>query len=274
LAHDFATPLAESLARRIAGFEVVTALGADATKARLASLVNGAEDIALIVTAGHGLGFPYGHSLQPARQGAIVCQDFAGFSKRGPVAPEHYFAADDIRDTACVHGLITFHLGSYSAGTPANGAFPRIPGSPLEHGAPRSFLSHLSQRLTGHRRGSALAVVGYTGKVWHTDPKSLGFGRSIQSFEDAFDRLLHGMSVGYAMEPFGECYAELATDLAEELEISRYGATVDDAIVSVLWTGRNNCRNLTVVGDPAVRLAVPLAPVEEDEPGASCTALS
>jgi hypothetical protein len=248
--------LADSLAQRHPHWNVITAVGSDATKARLASLVSGTEDVALIITAGHGLGFSYGHPLQRARQGAILCQDFTGFSNPGPVALEHYFAADDICDTASVNGLVTFHLGSFSAGTATDRDFPETRGGLLEQGASRPFLSRLSQRLTGHSRGGALAVIGSIEKIWH-EPAWPGMGRMSQAFEDAFDRLLSGCRVGYAMEPFSERYAELASDLSEELEIARYEAKVDDLVMSCLWTGRNNSRSYAIVGDPAVRLAVP-----------------
>jgi len=265
-----AAPLAERLAERRPGWDVATALGAEATKARLAGIVAGEEPAALIFTAGHGLGYPCGHRMQRKLQGSLVCQDFPGFGRwGGPVLPEHYFGADDVGETARVHGLVSFHFACYSAGMPTHNDFMRSPYDTPNQIAKTPFLSRLGQRLLGHPAGGALAVVGHVEHAWQLSIDWSGAGRTvrtIQAFEDAVDRLLAGMPIGYAMEPFSERYADLATDLAEELEVTRYGAKVDEAFVSHLLIGRNDSRNYAVLGDPAVRLAVPPEPGDDDEP--------
>jgi len=266
-ATGLAAPLAAWLADRYPGWDIATAFGEGATKARLGALLGGAEESALVFTAGHGLGYGSGSPLQRKQQGALVCQDFPGMLRcQGGVAPEYRFAADDVGDDARIHGLVTFHFACYSAGAPAMSDFPAKPGEPPRPVAPQPFVSRLSQRLVGHPRGGALAVVGHVEKAWQLSIDWPGAGRSIQAFEDAMDRLLAGFPVGYAMEPFGERYAELSSDLSEELEVTRYGGTVDDDVVARLWSGRNDSRNYAVVGDPAVRLSVPPEPIEEEEP--------
>jgi hypothetical protein len=264
--NGLAAPLAERLACRRPGWEIATAFGPQATKARLAALLNGDEEAAFVFTAGHGLGYAAGHHLQRSRQGSLICQDFPGFAHwNGQIKPDHFFNAHDVGDGARVHGLVTFHFACYSAGMPAlEDPSPRSEAPPATT-APRAFLSRLAQRLVGHPGGGALAVVGHVDRAWQLSIEWPGAGRSIVAFEEALDRLLAGKPVGYAMEPFGERYAELASDLAEELEVARFGATVDDAIVSRLWTGRNDSRNYAVVGDPAVRLAVAPEPADDDD---------
>jgi hypothetical protein len=263
---DLAAPLAKSLKLGHPRWTVDTAIGGRATKARLAGLLNGEEEAALVFTAGHGLGYPRGHRLQRSHQGALICQDFPGFAHwNGQVAPDCYFSAADIGDAARVHGLVSFHFACYSAGAPKIGDFPPGPDGEPERLATRSFVSRLAQRLVGHPNGGALAVIGHVEKAWQLSIEWPGAGRSIQAFEDAVGGLLAGKPVGYAMESFGERYAELAADLAEEREVARYGATVDDLVVSRLLTGRNDSRNYLVVGDPAVRLAVPPEPSEDEE---------
>jgi hypothetical protein len=267
--HDLAAPLAARLSGRRPGWEVDAAIGPAATKARLAALLNGGEEAAFVFTAGHGLGYAYGHRRQRARQGGLVCQDFPGFARwDGRIAPAHCFTAEDVEEAARLHGLVTFHFACYSAGAPAMQDFLAGPGTERRPIARRAFLSRLAQRLTGHRPGGALAVVGHIERAWQLSIEWPGAGRCIQAFEDALDRLLAGYPVGFAMEPFGERYAALSADLAEELEVARYGGAVDDEVVAQLWTGRNDCRNYAVVGDPAVRLSVPPEPAdaEEEEP--------
>jgi hypothetical protein len=254
-------PLAEHLARGWPNWEVVTAFGEQATKARLASLLDGQDMPALLFTAGHGLGYPSGHPLQRGRQGALLCQDFPTVgSSGGRVAPEHCFAADDLGEGARLHGLVTFHLACYSAGAPAVGEFPSAPDLPRARVAPRPFLSRLAQRLAGHSRGGALAVIGQVEKPWPLAVEWTGASSSLPAFAEAFDRLVDGMPVGHAMAAFGERYATFASDLAAELDVVRCGAPPDEETLSRLWAGRNDCRNYVVIGDPAVRLATEAGP--------------
>ncbi len=264
---DLAKPLAERIARRNPGWEVATALGEAATKARLSALLGGGEPAALVFTAGHGVGYGAAHPLQRERQGALLCQDFPGFASwNGRVPSEQCFAAEDVGSDADLRGMVSFHFACYSAGTPAREDFPEHRTDPPASLAPAAFVSRLSQRLLGHPRGGALAVIGHVEKAW---PQSIAWpgvnGRSIQAFEDAFDRLLDGYPVGFAMESFGERYAELAADLSAELEIERYGVAVDESILGRLFTGRNDSRNYAVVGDPAVRLGPQRSAADDDE---------
>jgi len=262
-AGDLAAPLAARLTRHRPAWEVATAFGPQATKARLVALLGGEEEAALVFTAGHGVGYPSGHPLQRGRQGALLCQDFPRPGRgNGRVPPEHCFAADDVSSAARLHGLVTFHFACYSAGAPALGDFPHAAGGPLPRVAPRAFLSQLAQRLVGHPRGGALAVIGHAEKAWQVAIGWPGAGRSMPAFVEAFDRLLAGRPVGYAMATFGERYAELSADFAAELELVRAGAPLDEQTLSRLWTGRNDYRNYLVIGDPAVRLAIEARPEE------------
>jgi hypothetical protein len=265
-AGDLAAPLAASLTHHQPGWEVATAFGPQATKALLASLVEGKEEAALVFTAGHGVGYPSGHPLQRRRQGALLCGDFPGFEHTGAVAPEHCFAADDVSDAARLQGLVTFHFSCYSAGAPAIGGFPPASGASAGRVAPRPFLSQLAQRLVGHPKGGALAVIGQVDRAWQLPIGWPGAGRLVPSFEKALDRLFAGQTVGCAMEPFGERLAQLSADLSAELEDTRYGAPLDEEALSRLWTGRNDCRDFTVIGDPAVRLVTGAEPDKETEP--------
>src|SRR5204862_2895909 len=92
----------------------------------------------------------------------------------------------------------------------------------------QAFLGRLPQRLLSHPRGGALAVVGHVERargfslVW---PEA---GPQITAFESAVRRLLDGKPVGWAMEFFNQRYAELASDLAAEVEALSFGKQLDE----------------------------------------------
>ena len=68
-------------------------------------------------------------------------------------------------------------------------------------------------------------------------------------------RLLDGQPLGWAMEYFNQRYAELASDLAAEVESLGFGKKLDEKVIADLWTASHDARNYTIVGDPAVRVA-------------------
>jgi hypothetical protein len=81
-------------------------------------------------------------------------------------------------------------------------------------------------------------------------------GPQITAFESTLRRLLAGQPVGWAMEFFNQRYAELASDLAAEVEALGFGKKLDEARIADLWTASHDARNYTIIGDPAVRVAV------------------
>ena len=112
-------PLTAALATDAAGWALSTVLAADATKAKLRALLGGPETPAFLFTASHGMGFPSNHPLQARQQGALLCQDWPGpVAWRKPIPQDFYLAGDDIANDASVHGLISFHYATFSAGTP------------------------------------------------------------------------------------------------------------------------------------------------------------
>lgn len=254
--HQLVEPLADRLSRGEPSWDVERIFATAATKAELAALLGGERTPALLFTASHGLGFPPDDPRQLSHQGSLLCQDWPGPEAwRGPIPARHYLAAEDLPDAAGPAGLVAFHFACYGAGAPRHDSFADNGGErrPI---APQSFVARLPQRLLGHPRGTALAVVGHVDQAWSYSFDWPRAGEQLQVFESTLDRLMDGYPVGAAMEYFNQRHAELATDLSHQVEESRYGASPDYLSLSALWTANNDARSYVVLGDPAVRLAV------------------
>jgi hypothetical protein len=260
-------PIAQEVRRDPGGWEVETVLHEEATRNRLGALLDDAP--AFLFAACHGLGFAAGDPEQRERQGALVCQDWPGPAPGG-IDREHYFAAEDVAADAGVHGLVAFCFACFGAGTPRWDDYARA-GRAGRSGeterralSPAPFLGRLPQRLLGHPRGGALAVVGHVERAWGFSLAWPDAGPQIGAFESALKRLLAGQPVGWAMELFNQRYAELASDLAAEVEALGFGKQVDETLLADLWTATHDARNYTIVGDPAVRVAAPPKEVQRE----------
>ena len=255
--HDLLVdPLAARLRRDVPEWDVTTASGEAATKERLGQLLGGGETPALLFAACHGVGYRQPHPAQRALQGALVCQEWRP-GAGGGASP--YFTAADVADDVCPGGLIAFAFACFSAGTPQGNNFFHRAGREAERVADRPFVASLPQRLLGHPRGGALAVVGHVDRAWTFSFDWPLAGPQQEVFASTLKRLLAGHPVGSAMEYFNESYAELECDLAELRSMRGFGGPGLLSEVD-LWTARNDARNFMVLGDPAVRLA----PCNED----------
>ena len=227
-------------------------LADDATRGRLGDVLD--EAPTFLFAACHGLGFPARDPEQKEMQGALVCQDWPGPAPGG-IEREHYFAAEDVGDQARVHGLVAFCYACFGAGTPRWDDFTRKSQGPRRELSSSAFLGRLPQRLLGHPRGGALAVVGHVERAWGFSLVWPDAGPQITTFESTVQRLLDGKPVGWAMEFFNQRYAELTSDLAAEVEALGFGKKLDETVINDLWTASHDARNYAIVGDPAVRVA-------------------
>jgi hypothetical protein len=245
-------PVAAGVRLHQPGWSVETVVGEEATRGQLGGLLD--EAPAFLFAACHGLGFAAGDPWQRDRQGALVCQDWPGPGS-GAIDREHYFAAEDVGDQADVHGLIAFCYACFGAGTPRWDDFTRKSQGARRELSSGAFLGRLPQRLLSHPRGGALAVVGHVERAWGFSLVWPGAGPQISAFESTLRRLLAGQPVGWAMEIFNQRYAELASDLAAEVEALGFGKELDETMLADLWTASHDARNYTIIGDPAVRVA-------------------
>ncbi|MCX6033136.1 MAG: hypothetical protein NT169_28110 [Chloroflexi bacterium] len=261
-------PLAATFQQQLSDWRVRAWNKASATKDQLACLLGGGDTPAFLFSASHGMGFGQsGHPRQRADQGALVCSDWSG---RGAPDERHYLATDDIGDDARLHGLIAFLFACYGAGTPRFDDFTI--NTRLKEGlqlgdleqfdrieiAPAPFVARLPQRLLGHPRGGALAVVGHVDRAWGASFLWDG-ARQLTTFESALTKLFAGGRLGFAMEDFNNRYAELSTEVADRIKAIKERESVPPDELARLWTANNDARNYVILGDPAVKLAVAAA---------------
>jgi hypothetical protein len=254
-------PLAAYLAADQPAWQVTACMDEHANKASLGRLLGGDDTPAMLFTASHGIGFPAGHELQRSRQGALLCSDWPGPESWHDALPEtFYFSADDVADDARLLGTIAFHFACYGAGTPRLDEFAHRAGLAAQAQiAPYDFLAGLPQRILGHPKGGALAVIGHVDRAWGCSFIWEGLSNQLTAFKSTLKCLAEGQRVGFATEYFNERYAEISTMLSAQIEEIKFGAEPDDRALAGLWTANNDARSYIVVGDPAVRL--PLAAV-------------
>ncbi len=249
-------------------WQVASAIGAGATRSQLKSYLGGEETPAFLFTASHGIGGGMAFEKMKRVQGALLCQDWPGPRNYKGSLRDFYLAGEDVQDDANVAGMITMMFACYGAGTPqkneflpldqamaraANGKLPE----PAEQIADQPFIAALPKRLLSHPKGAALAVVGHIERALTCSFQTLTVPDSsnIGPFESAVMKLMEGYPIGFAMEEFNSRYSELGNELRNEsLRIELLPKPPNSLVTMV--SDYYDARNYSVIGDPAVRLAV------------------
>jgi hypothetical protein len=228
--------------------------GATATKANLLELLHarGQPAPALLFTASHGMGgWPKGDPRQRQANGALLCQDWAGF---GTVRAEHYLTAAEIEADARPLGLVAFLFACYGAGTPQYDNFLHDRAQGPAAIADAAFVAALPQRLLA---GGALAVVGHVERAWGYSIQPRGVGAQLLPFCNLIGRVLAGEPVGHATQDFSQRYATASAELLNKVDPALPSARRPaDLDLARTWVERNDAQNYVLLGDPAVRLRV------------------
>ncbi len=256
-AENLVAPLADSLAAEQKSWTFDKVMKEAATKAKL-SQVLGAEAPSLLFTASHGMEFPRGHAKQEPYTGALLCQDWPGprKGKGQPVNEDKFFHAGDLGSDSNLLGMLAFLFACYGAGSPRYDDFYRQAAKERAEVAPKAFLSKLPRRMLGLPKGGALAVVGHVERAWGYSFIWGRAGKQLTVFESTFKNLFDGYPIGYALEPFNERYAELASEITSAIDNEIYEGPRPAQEMAGLWTANNDARNYVIIGDPAVRLNV------------------
>jgi hypothetical protein len=223
-----------------------------ATKANLTGAL--AHPPALCFTATHGIGFkePSGEE-QRDRQGDLVCQDWR---RQGPVEPDEAVGAADLAGPLALDGTIVVALACFSAGTPEYEDFPAKGTDGARRLAEGPFVSRASQAMIAD--AGALAVVGHVERAWSCSYVAKGLGPQRRTYENLFAALLDGRPVGFAMTDFRKVFAARSTQLSTMLRNMQMpfgsGASYPERDLVSMWLERNDARNFSLLGDPAVRV--------------------
>jgi len=265
LARNLIEPMVQELRRpglTVEEWRVTPVVAEVATKAHLLRLLGGDRRPAVLVVAAHGTSYPKGHQDQYDEQGSIVCVDWQPGT--GPLTDKEYLSGRDIPDDASLLGMIVFTVVGFSAGTPK--LENQVKDEPPRELSDRAFVSRLSQRLLGHPRGGALAVIGHVDTSWSDTLQEFADGpdgethwksEGSDTFVGTVSRLVRGFTVGSAMDFFNTRYAQTAAELVDRLLTpTLQGGFNGKQDRDRLITEAIDVRNYIVLGDPAVRVAV------------------
>jgi hypothetical protein len=230
--------------------------------------VAGVDAPSLLVSLSHGVGAPRRGWRSPDQQRALQ-----GALSLGADEP---LTADTVRASPFLPGGVWMCVACYGAGTPSTSAYHAwLAGHGGERAAAvlrglprpgeRPFVAALPQALLANPAGP-LAVIGHMDLAWtygFTDPA----GRTSRASRmHATQRaLLGGSRVGVGLDALMHAYREVNDELMSRYQARRDAAArgqpdpVDPRALGEAWMQRNDLRGYVLLGDPAARLAVPLA---------------
>ena len=228
-------------------FPLQSFLGKDATKNNLQNIFTASEAPALMFTASHGLLEPAKSDDLPARQGAVLCQDYQG----GAAEPDSYYEAADLPKNAKLRGSVHFLFSCYGVGCPRYDTYNLKRKVTI---APAPMMARLPQELLSRENG-ALAVLGHIDRAWSSSYVLDGQPQE-QGFRSVLTKLMSGnYRLGSATDQFNFRWAALSIPLADTLQKMQTKRGLEEQAAH-WWVRRDDARNYILHGDPAVKLRV------------------
>jgi hypothetical protein len=246
-----ASPGAEPIGKAD-GFEIASFVGdGQATKARLDEIVRGTIDggpPALLFSGSHGAEWSIADpAVQRERQGALVTQEW---TRGQPLDERNCFAAADLTAGAQVHGLIMFLFACFGGGCPATDSYYTGPDGAARPLTPEPIVARLPQALLAK---GALAIIAHVDRAFSYAFEDVMGTPQAQLLRDPLSRLAAGQPVGLAADALNLQWSALAAQL--DLLTDMPGAPPPRSpLVANLRIARDDARNYTVLGDPAVRI--------------------
>jgi hypothetical protein len=195
--------------------------------------------------------FDKGDSRQPDFQGALMCQDWQGFSN----TESDWFSAADIPADARLHGMIHFMFACYGGGWEKFDTFRDGPGGQACQIASRPATSRLPQAMLTHPKGGALAVLAHVDRAWTHSFRTPQGGAQSTGMREVLTRIMIGHRIGNATDQFNFRWAVLSAPIADALRDFQAGG-ITSIELAKRWIARDDARNYSIIGDPAVRLRV------------------
>lgn len=224
--------------------------GEQATEKLLAERLRDAP-ARLLLTATHGASqTSLSTEAQRRLQGALSC---------APKLDKSWLSGDAITDAMDLRGSLSVHTACFGAGTPRLDSFAQavLKGKSIspKADAPTDLVAWLGQRMLA--RGS-LAFVGHVDRTSSTSWMHWGDAAAVHNrghFRDMLGRLLRGDPVGWALDPFGDWFAEKDSALRDLLEQDALGEEISDEDLAYAWLSAKDASGWVILGDPAVRVA-------------------
>jgi hypothetical protein len=98
-------------------------------------------------------------------------------------------------------------------------------------------------------------VLAHVDRAWSYSFTNDNVGYQSTGMRDVLTGIMMGMRLGHAMDQFNVRWAALSTQIADALRDFRDGR-ISGTDLARQWIMRDDARNYTILGDPAVKLRV------------------
>lgn len=234
------------------GFVWRDLLAAAATKEAYQTLISGDDGAStpqLIFTGGHGMEFAIDDVRQPLAQGALVCQDWAGY---GGIDKDEWIAASDIPQDALLAGTIHLIFACYGGGCSKIDTFRDKDGTALQI-SKADTTAALPRALLLHENGGALAVIAHVDRAFACSFSLNSGAPQTQGLQDVLWSLMRNHRAGNALDRFNSRWGATSTVLSDAISKPVDQPGQNERLYQ-LWIARDDARNYVLLGDPAVRL--------------------